>query len=102
MGTTVPPAIPPRPARNTARWSGIAYSSRQPGLNCSPLHHLGAHRVGDGRPTVEMEAVWPWIYTIKLSILILVQLTLTLIQDHRSARRQKVLRQLSQKVFKLV
>ena len=67
MGTAVPPAAPPHPIRNTASWSGTAYSSRQAQLiwqltlisgGCSPVWHLGTCRVEDGCPTAEMEAVW--------------------------------------------
>ena len=68
MGTAAPPATPPRPVRNTASWSGTAYSSGQARLisqltlisgGRSPIPHLGTLRVGDGRPTAEVEAIWP-------------------------------------------
>ena len=66
MGKAAPPATPPRPVRNTASWSGTAYSSGQARLisqltlisgGRSPIRHVGTRRVGDGRPTVEVEAV---------------------------------------------
>ena len=66
MGKAAPPAIPPRPVRNTASWSGTAYSSGQARLisqltlisgGRSPILHVGTRRVGDGRPTAEVEAV---------------------------------------------
>ena len=65
---SAPPAAPPRPVRNTASWSGTAYSFKQAWLisqltlisvGRSPIHHRGTRRVGDGRPTAETEAVWP-------------------------------------------
>ena len=68
MGTAASPAAPPCPVRNTASWSGTAYSSGQAWLisqltlisgGRSPIRHVGTRRVGDGRPTAEMEAVWP-------------------------------------------
>ena len=68
MGTAVLPAAPPGPARYTASWSRTAYSSGQAWLisqltlisgGCAPIRHVGTCRVGDGRPTAEMEAVWP-------------------------------------------
>ena len=66
MGKAAPPATPPRPVRNTASWSGTAYSSGQARLisqltlisgGRSPIRHVGTRRVGDGRPTAEVEAV---------------------------------------------
>ena len=60
MGKAAPPATPPRPVRNTASWSGTAYSSGQARLisqltlisgGRSPIRHVGTRRVGDGRPT---------------------------------------------------
>ena len=66
MGKAAPPATPPRPVRNTACWSGTAYSSGQARLisqltlisgGRSPIRHVGTRRVGDGRPTAEVEAV---------------------------------------------
>ena len=42
---------------------------------------------------------WYNFYTIALYIMILVKLTLTLIQGHRSAKNHKLLRQLPHKVF---
>ena len=68
MGTAAPPATPPRPVRNTASWSGTVCSSGQARLisqltlisgGRSPIRHVGTRRVGDGRPTAEVEAVWP-------------------------------------------
>ena len=67
MGTAAPPAAPSRRVRNTTSWSGTAYSSGQARLisqltlisgGRSPIRHVGTSRVGDGRPTAEVEAVW--------------------------------------------
>ena len=68
MGTAAPPAAPPRPVGNTTSLSVTAYLSGQARLisqltlisgGRSPIRHVGTHRVEDGRPTAEVEAVWP-------------------------------------------
>ena len=67
MGTAAPPAAPPRPVRNTASWSGTAYSSGQARLILQltlisrDSSHVGTHWVGDGRPTAEVKAVRPGV-----------------------------------------
>ena len=71
MGTAAPPAVPHRPVRNTASRSGTAYSSKQGRFisqltlisgGRSPIRHLGTRRVGDGRPSAEVDSEWPRKY----------------------------------------